>query len=191
MRCEFSPFWNEWAGPPQTNIGQLALGHIRKIHDKIKRDSGEGLPEVPASNFEKYLALQRGEKPQNSIQHASAKSFPEQSSALGLQSFPEIGDDSSDLENLPLPPPKSQMLEKPKAIVNILPKKRPLEEPESNKKMKLAASSDIVQALFKHQAWFQEQQLQQQKEFQSKIMSLLTKWNTKYHEFMIWRQIFY
>ena len=108
---------------------------------------------------------------------ASAKSFPEQSSALGLQAFPDIGEDSSDLENLPLPPPKSEMPEKPKAIVNILPKKRVLEEPESNKKMKLAdtSSSDIVQALFKHQAWFQEQQLQQQKEFQSKIMSLLTK----------------
>lgn len=170
-------FRNSYLQPKQTNIGQLALGHIRKIHDKIKRDSGEGLPEVPASNFEKYLALQRGEKPQNSIQHASAKSFPEQSSALGLQAFPDIGEDSSDLENLPLPPPKSEMPEKPKAIVNILPKKRVLEEPESNKKMKLAdtSSSDIVQALFKHQAWFQEQQLQQQKEFQSKIMSLLTK----------------
>ena len=116
--------------------------------------------------------------PQNSIQHASAKSLPEQSSALGLQSFPDIGDDSSDLENLPVPPPKSQMPEKPKAIVNILPKKRPLEEPESNKKMKLAETSSsfsVAQALFKQQAWFKEQQLQQQKEFQSKIMSLLTK----------------
>ena len=88
----------------------------------------------PSEVFEKYLALKRGEMPQNSIQHASAKSLPEQSSALGLQSFPDIGDDSSDLENLPVPPPKSQMPEKPKAIVNILPKKRPLEEPESNKK---------------------------------------------------------
>ena len=72
----------------------------------------------------------------------------------------------------------SKMPEKPKAILNILPKKRPLEEPESNKKMKLAetsSSSSVVQALFKQQAWFQEQQLAQQKEFQSKIMSLLTK----------------
>ena len=108
---------------------------------------------------------------------ASAKSFPEQSSALGLQSIPDNGDDSSDLENLPVSPPKSQMLEKPKAIVNILPKKQSLQEPDSNKKVKLVkdSSSSIVQVLFKHQSLFQEQQLQQQKEFQLKIMSLLTK----------------
>ena len=75
-------------------------------------------------------------------------------------------------------PEQSKMPEKPKAFLNILPKKRPLQEPESNKKMKLAetsSSSSVVQALFKQQAWFQEQQLAQQKEFQSKIMSLLTK----------------
>ena len=62
-------------------------------------------------------------------------------------------------------------------IVNILPKKRSLQETDSNKKVKLVedSSSSIVQTLLKHQAWFQEQQLQQQKEFQLKIMSLLTK----------------
>ena len=76
-----------------------------------------------------------------------------------------------------MPPPTSKISEKPKAIVNILPKKRPLQEAKSDKKVKLVedSSSSIVEALFKHQAWFQEQQFQQKKEFQLQTMSLLTK----------------
>ena len=51
-----------------------------------------------------------------------------------------------------------------------------LAETDVNKKMKLndGSSQSVVQAMFKQQAWFQEQQLKQQKEFQERMMKLLT-----------------
>ena len=39
----------------------MALGHLRKIHDKKKRTSGEGLEAHPAPSFAEKLALARGE----------------------------------------------------------------------------------------------------------------------------------
>ena len=93
-------FRNSYLQPKQENIGQVALGHIRKCHDRSKRRSGEGLPDVPSSNLAHYLARQRGEAQQMQIE-APQVNQPQIAAAAELQNFP-ISEDPSDDDLLPL-----------------------------------------------------------------------------------------
>ena len=158
-------FKSSYLQPQTETIGQEALAHIRKVHDKQKRISGEGLEAHSASGFEASLAIARGVVPKRSIeQQQCERVVPIQHQAntvgLALPSSHKISDTTLAGENL---------------LGNrfLAPRKRNAEESALSLPATKKAKTDTLQMILGNQRSFQLLMVKQQHAMQENLLRAL------------------
>ena len=185
-------FRNSYLQSRNNSSGQVALGHLRKVHDAMKRRSGEGLAAIAPDKNAELLAVQRaqllGEK--LPVIAAPKKRIPlpvQNASELALIPFPDTGmssDDTSDDEPLFLQPKPAKRepelvkrLPEPAKPQQLVPAKRKSIAQDPPAKHSIvefhAERMTAIKALMKQQAYFQEIQAKQQNDFLNLMKSVL------------------